>query len=100
MIKHIFPKNIVGTSKSSVIAKRCADVLSGLTVATLLFGLVRAMLFFYVLMKSTESLHKRMFDAILRAPVHFFDMNPIGRRKLLFDVVIQIQVVQCMSRCK
>uniref|UniRef100_A0A8C5FS48 Cystic fibrosis transmembrane conductance regulator n=1 Tax=Gadus morhua TaxID=8049 RepID=A0A8C5FS48_GADMO len=60
-------------------AKHCADVFSGLTAATLLFGLVRAMLFFYVLVKSTETLHKRMFDTILRAPVHFFDVNPIGR---------------------
>ena len=55
-------------------------VFSGLTAATVLFGLVRAMLFFYVLVKSTETLHKRMFDTILRAPVHFFDVNPIGRR--------------------
>uniref|UniRef100_A0A8C5A253 Multidrug resistance-associated protein 4 n=1 Tax=Gadus morhua TaxID=8049 RepID=A0A8C5A253_GADMO len=54
-------------------------VFSGLTAATVLFGLVRAMLFFYVLVKSTETLHKRMFDTILRAPVHFFDVNPIGR---------------------
>uniref|UniRef100_A0A8C5A2Y0 Cystic fibrosis transmembrane conductance regulator n=1 Tax=Gadus morhua TaxID=8049 RepID=A0A8C5A2Y0_GADMO len=64
---------------SMVNAKHCADVFSGLTAATLLFGLVRAMLFFYVLVKSTETLHKRMFDTILRAPVHFFDVNPIGR---------------------
>ncbi|CAL8406691.1 unnamed protein product, partial [Arctogadus glacialis] len=54
-------------------------IYGGLTAATLLFGLVRAMLFFYVLVKSTETLHKRMFDTILRAPVHFFDVNPIGR---------------------
>ena len=60
-------------------AKHCADVFSGLTAATLIFGLVRAMLFFYVLVKSTDTLHKRMFDTILRAPVHFFDVNPIGR---------------------
>ena len=71
-----------------IIAKHCADVFSGLTLATLLLGLFRAMLFFYVLVKSTETLHKRMFDAILRAPVHFFDVNPIGRRKLLFVVVV------------
>uniref|UniRef100_A0A8C5BEN1 Cystic fibrosis transmembrane conductance regulator n=1 Tax=Gadus morhua TaxID=8049 RepID=A0A8C5BEN1_GADMO len=54
-------------------------IYGGLTAATVLFGLVRAMLFFYVLVKSTETLHKRMFDTILRAPVHFFDVNPIGR---------------------
>ena len=65
-----------------VIAKHYADVLSGLTAATLIFGLVRAMLFIYVLVKSTETLHKRMFNAILHTPVHFFDVNPIGRRSL------------------
>ncbi|CAL8289846.1 unnamed protein product [Lota lota] len=54
-------------------------IYGGLTAATLLLGIVRAMLFFHVLVKSTEALHSRMFDAILRAPVHFFDVNPIGR---------------------
>ncbi|CAL8406684.1 unnamed protein product [Arctogadus glacialis] len=54
-------------------------IYGGLTAATLIFGLVRAMLFIYVLVKSTETLHKRMFNAILRTPVHFFDVNPIGR---------------------
>uniref|UniRef100_A0A8C4Z9S7 Uncharacterized protein n=1 Tax=Gadus morhua TaxID=8049 RepID=A0A8C4Z9S7_GADMO len=85
----ILQLNVFGTSKSffktclhmclGVIAKHYADVLSGLTAATLIFGLVRAMLFIYVLVKSTETLHKRMFNAILRTPVHFFDVNPIGR---------------------
>ncbi|CAL8283040.1 unnamed protein product [Gadus morhua 'NCC'] len=59
-------------------------IYGGLAAATLIFGLVRAMLFFYVLVKSTETLHKRMFDTILRAPVHFFDVNPIGRVLNLF----------------
>uniref|UniRef100_A0A8C5C8Y1 Uncharacterized protein n=1 Tax=Gadus morhua TaxID=8049 RepID=A0A8C5C8Y1_GADMO len=89
LMKQILQLNVFGTSKSffktclhmclGVIAKHYADVLSGLTAATLIFGLVRAMLFIYVLVKSTETLHKRMFNAILRTPVHFFDVNPIGR---------------------
>uniref|UniRef100_A0A9L0T494 Multidrug resistance-associated protein 4 n=1 Tax=Equus caballus TaxID=9796 RepID=A0A9L0T494_HORSE len=54
-------------------------IYSGLTVATVLFGIVRALLVFYVLVNSSQTLHNRMFESILKAPVLFFDRNPIGR---------------------
>ncbi|CAL8307591.1 unnamed protein product [Merluccius merluccius] len=54
-------------------------VYGGLTAATLIFGYVRALLFFKVLVESAYVLHNRMFQAVLRTPVHFFDVNPIGR---------------------
>ena len=81
--KNVYPQVSQGHCKQPPAVERCADVFSGLAVAVLLLGLVRAMLFFYVLVKSTESLHKQMFDAILRAPVHFFDVNPIGRSRII-----------------
>uniref|UniRef100_A0A0S7F1W1 MRP4 n=2 Tax=Poeciliopsis prolifica TaxID=188132 RepID=A0A0S7F1W1_9TELE len=52
---------------------------AGLTAATILFGFVRNLLLFSVLVKAAQSLHNSMFNAILRAPVRFFDINPIGR---------------------
>ncbi|XP_032352664.1 multidrug resistance-associated protein 4 isoform X2 [Camelus ferus] len=54
-------------------------IYSGLTVATVLFGLARSLLVFYVLVSSSQTLHNKMFESILRAPVLFFDRNPIGR---------------------
>uniref|UniRef100_A0A663F8J0 Multidrug resistance-associated protein 4 n=1 Tax=Aquila chrysaetos chrysaetos TaxID=223781 RepID=A0A663F8J0_AQUCH len=50
-----------------------------LTVATILFGIVRSLLVFQVLVNSGQTLHNKMFQSILKAPVLFFDRNPIGR---------------------
>ncbi|XP_035250475.1 multidrug resistance-associated protein 4 [Anguilla anguilla] len=54
-------------------------VYGGLTVATIIFGFLRSLLFFNVLVRSAQSLHNRMFQSILRTPIRFFDVNPIGR---------------------
>ncbi|XP_045694930.1 ATP-binding cassette sub-family C member 4 isoform X2 [Phyllostomus hastatus] len=54
-------------------------IYSGLTVATVAFGFVRSLLVFYVLVHSSQTLHNKMFESILKAPVLFFDRNPIGR---------------------
>uniref|UniRef100_A0A8C8M172 Multidrug resistance-associated protein 4 n=1 Tax=Oncorhynchus tshawytscha TaxID=74940 RepID=A0A8C8M172_ONCTS len=52
---------------------------SGLTLASVIFGFVRSLLMFNVLVKAAQSLHNRMFISLLRTPVRFFDINPIGR---------------------
>ncbi|KAJ8350063.1 hypothetical protein SKAU_G00251930, partial [Synaphobranchus kaupii] len=54
-------------------------VYAGLTVATIIFGFLRSLLFFNVLVRSAQSLHDRMFQSILCTPIRFFDVNPIGR---------------------
>ncbi|XP_032908320.1 ATP-binding cassette sub-family C member 4 [Catharus ustulatus] len=54
-------------------------IYAGLTVATILFGIIRSLLVFQVLVSSGQNLHNRMFQSILKAPVLFFDRNPIGR---------------------
>uniref|UniRef100_A0A674EU10 Cystic fibrosis transmembrane conductance regulator n=1 Tax=Salmo trutta TaxID=8032 RepID=A0A674EU10_SALTR len=38
-----------------------------------------SLVMFNVLVKAAQSLHNRMFNSILRTPVRFFDINPIGR---------------------
>ncbi|XP_057563819.1 ATP-binding cassette sub-family C member 4-like [Hippopotamus amphibius kiboko] len=55
------------------------EIYSGLTVATILCGITRSLLIFYVLVNSSQTLHNKMLESILRAPVMFFDRNPIGR---------------------
>uniref|UniRef100_A0A8C7TZT0 Multidrug resistance-associated protein 4 n=1 Tax=Oncorhynchus mykiss TaxID=8022 RepID=A0A8C7TZT0_ONCMY len=54
-------------------------IYAGLTGATLIFGFARSLVMFNVLVKAAQSLHNRMFNSILRTPVRFFDVNPIGR---------------------
>lgn len=55
---------------------------AGLTGATIVFGFMRNLLLFHVLVRCAQTLHNRMFNSILRTPVHFFDVNPIGERWL------------------
>ncbi|XP_053311343.1 ATP-binding cassette sub-family C member 4 [Spea bombifrons] len=54
-------------------------VYAGLTIATILSGVVRSLLVFHVLVCAAQALHNQMFKALLQAPVLFFDRNPIGR---------------------
>ncbi|MXQ98195.1 hypothetical protein E5288_WYG015649 [Bos mutus] len=54
-------------------------VYSVLTVGTILFGILRSLLMFYVLLKSSKTVHEDMVMTILRVPVSFFDRNPIGK---------------------
>uniref|UniRef100_A0A7N6BYU1 Multidrug resistance-associated protein 4 n=1 Tax=Anabas testudineus TaxID=64144 RepID=A0A7N6BYU1_ANATE len=54
-------------------------VFTGLTAATIVFGFIRNMVLFNVLVRCAQSLHNRMFNSIIKTPVRFFDINPIGR---------------------
>ncbi|KAG7282914.1 hypothetical protein CRUP_018414 [Coryphaenoides rupestris] len=53
-------------------------VYAGLTVASVAVGFVRSLLFFNVLVRSAQTLHRSMFSALLRTPVRFYDLNPIA----------------------
>ncbi|XP_040091302.1 multidrug resistance-associated protein 4-like, partial [Oryx dammah] len=54
-------------------------VYSGLTVSAVLFGITRSLLIFYILVNSSQTLHNKILESILRAPLLFFHRNPIGR---------------------
>ncbi|XP_078513731.1 ATP-binding cassette sub-family C member 4 [Lissotriton helveticus] len=54
-------------------------VYAGFTSSTVLAGVLRSVLVFQVLVSAGQTLHNQMFQSILRAPVLFFDRNPIGR---------------------
>ncbi|XP_070850126.1 ATP-binding cassette sub-family C member 4-like [Chaetodon trifascialis] len=55
------------------------SIYSGLTAAAVVFGYARSLVIFHGLVRSSQTLHNRMFSAVLRTPVRFFDVNPIGR---------------------
>lgn len=48
-------------------------------IMTFFCSSLRAFLLFVVVLKASESLHNKMTNAILKAPVFFFDTNPVGR---------------------
>ncbi|XP_033832973.1 ATP-binding cassette sub-family C member 4-like [Periophthalmus magnuspinnatus] len=54
-------------------------IYGGLTAATIFLGFFRNIIMFYMFVRSAQTLHNRMFNSILRTPVRFFDINPIGR---------------------
>ncbi|XP_045910008.1 ATP-binding cassette sub-family C member 4-like isoform X2 [Micropterus dolomieu] len=54
-------------------------IYSGLTAAAVVFGYARSLVIFHGLVKSAQTLHNSMFNAVIRTPVQFFDVNPIGR---------------------
>lgn len=53
-------------------------------MSTVIFGIARSLLVFYVLVNSSQTLHNKMFESILKAPVLFFDRNPIGKSDTKF----------------
>ncbi|XP_028288222.1 ATP-binding cassette sub-family C member 4 [Parambassis ranga] len=69
-----------GTNSTTELSKDFyLGIYGGLTAATLVFGFTRNLIMFNVLVRCAQSLHNRMFTSILRTPVRFFDINPIGR---------------------
>eukprot|EP00903_Cladosiphon_okamuranus_P016201 g14950.t2 len=50
-----------------------------LTVAAVVVSLFRAVLTFFSLVKASHRLHNRMLTRVIRAPILFFDSNPVGR---------------------
>lgn len=73
----------------------------GLTLATIVFGFIRNMFLFNVLVRCAQSLHDRMFTSILRTPVRFFDINPIGKfHNHLYTLTDQsITFLNCLFSC-
>uniref|UniRef100_A0A671UTK7 Multidrug resistance-associated protein 4 n=1 Tax=Sparus aurata TaxID=8175 RepID=A0A671UTK7_SPAAU len=53
--------------------------LLGLTAAAVAFGFARSLVIIHSLVRAAQNLHNSMFNAVIRTPVRFFDVNPIGR---------------------
>ncbi|KAJ3007270.1 UNVERIFIED_CONTAM: Multidrug resistance-associated protein 4 [Siphonaria sp. JEL0065] len=50
-----------------------------LAIGTLIVSIVRAELFFYLCLNSTETLFRSMLHSVYRSPMSFFQQNPHGR---------------------
>ena len=54
-------------------------IYTGIIIGSILINFIRTIAFFFVCVNASRVLHDRMFHSILRAPILFFDINPIGR---------------------
>ena len=63
-------------------------IYGGLVGVTATLILSRAVLCYLICFAATSSLHSKMFKSILRAPVLFFDTNPVGEHARLFFYAI------------
>ncbi|KAK4879110.1 hypothetical protein RN001_007256 [Aquatica leii] len=54
-------------------------VYCAITLATLIFSILRIVTYVNVSMKSSTALHKSMLSSLIRAPLNFFNLNPSGR---------------------
>ena len=59
-------------------------IYTGTTAAAILVNFARTITFYFVCVNASRVLHNRMFAAVLRAPVLFFDTNPIGEQVSVF----------------
>ncbi|XP_030265342.1 multidrug resistance-associated protein 4-like [Sparus aurata] len=55
------------------------SIYAGLTAAAVAFGFARSLVIIHSLVRAAQNLHNSMFNAVIRTPVRFFDVNPIGR---------------------
>jgi ATP-binding cassette subfamily C (CFTR/MRP) protein 4 len=55
-----------------------------LIVGVFIFSMIRTIHYFLMCMISSIHLHNRMFESIIRAPLLFFDQNPVGMNLISF----------------
>ena len=67
-----------------------AIVYTVIVVVFSIISLVRTLLFFKVCMDASVSLHTSMFEGIIRAPMRFFEVNPVGNKKILGLLIVNL----------
>ena len=53
-------------------------IYGAITVASIIINFIRITLFYLICINASRVLHNRMFGAIIRAPIRFFDSNSSG----------------------
>ena len=73
---------VSNTTKSELCSlgvKQRTGIYGGLLVSLVIVNTARVIAFFVVCISGSRVLHNRMLASVLRAPVRFFDTNPVGR---------------------
>ena len=74
--------NVSNSSRCDLNTDQRIGIYTGITGSLLLLAIGRIVLLYIVLMKAARVLHNRMFQTVLRAPILFFDTNPVGEAVL------------------
>ncbi len=51
----------------------------GIINLLIIFGIIRSLCFYGVLLLSAKALHEKMLNSVFAAKTRFFDLNPLGR---------------------
>ena len=51
--------------------------------SAIFFSFLRGYLYLFIVLRASRKLHNKMFAAILRTTVYFFDTNPVGKNSSL-----------------
>ena len=80
------------TITSNIVFKGNPDInlyiFAGLVLITGCSNIFRAMYFFATLVRCSRQLHNDMFKSLLKAPMYFFDTNPVGELNVLMTVIL------------
>ena len=65
-------------------------IYAGATGLAIITNFARTIMFYFLCVNASRVLHNRMFASVLRAPILFFDTNPIGE-----TTVVATECVHC-----
>ena len=65
-------------------------------VVAVVLNVIRAFLFYYICVNASCVLHSKMFSAVLRTPMRFFDTNPMGQCVIIMTSIL-ILTAQCIT---
>ena len=66
------------TSNFDLSTHQTIGIYSGIIGGVVTIVMSRAILTFLICLSAAHTLHNKMFRSILRAPISFFDTNPVG----------------------
>ena len=79
----VFRAGCLNTTNTTFICSSSQEkillIYGGLTAMAVLLGFARVLLIYYVTVNAARVLHNRMFMAVSRTSVRFFDINPSGK---------------------
>ena len=78
------------STSSDLTANQRIGIFGGIVVLAIIITIIKAILSYVICLNASRNLHNKMFKAILRAPILFFDTNPVGELNECMFIVIAI----------